>query len=236
MNYVWATATDVGLLREGNEDAMFPDSGGAGPGPFVAAVADGMGGHAAGEVASETALEASVAATGTPAERVSAANAAVVQAVIDSPMLAGMGTTLTFAEFSAEGTVAIGHVGDSRAYLHRDGNLRQITTDHSLVAELLAAGRIKPEDVRTHPQRNLVTRGIGMTQNVEVDEESADLAPGDRVLLCSDGLNAMITDEDIAAILEGSEAPEACVWALVEAANAAGGYDNITVVVVDAGP
>jgi protein phosphatase len=235
MNYVWATATHVGLLRDGNEDSMYPEAGGTGPGPFIAAVADGMGGHAAGEVASSIALEASVAASGTPQERVAAANAAVVQAVIDSPDLAGMGTTLTFAEF-AEGRVAIGHVGDSRAYLFRDGDLSQVTTDHSLVAELLAAGRIKPEDVRTHPQRNLVTRVIGMTQNVEVDVESRDLVPGDRVLLCSDGLTTMITDEAIATILEEHAAPEECVWALVESANAAGGYDNITVVVVDAGP
>ena len=236
MNYVWATATHVGLLRDGNEDSVYPDSGGSGPGPFAAAVADGMGGHAAGEVASATALAAAVATAGTPRERVIAANTAVVHAVIDDPSLAGMGTTLTFAEFSPDGALAIGHVGDSRAYLLRDGELRQITTDHSLVAELLAAGRIKPEDVHTHPQRNLVTRGIGMSQNVEVDVEHCDLIAGDRVMLCSDGLTTMVTDAAVGEILGGDGAPEERVWALVEAANAAGGYDNITVVVVDAGP
>ena len=218
MNYVWATATHVGLLRDGNEDSVYPEAGGTGSGPLIVAVADGMGGHAAGEVASQTALDA-----------------AVVQAVIDNPELAGMGTTLTFAEFGEDG-VEIGHVGDSRAYLLRDGTMTQITTDHSLVAELLAAGRIKPEDVRTHPQRNMVTRGIGMTQHVEVDVEHRDLAPGDRVLLCSDGLTTMLVDDEVAEILAGSGAPEERVWALIEAANAAGGYDNITVVVVDAGP
>ena len=118
----------------------------------------------------------------------------------------------------------------------RGGELSQITTDHSLVAELLAAGRIKPEEVHTHPQRNLVTRGIGMSRHVEVDSESLDLVPGDRVMLCSDGLTTMITDDIVAEIVGESGSPEECVWALVEAANAAGGYDNITVVVVDAGP
>ena len=236
MNYVWATATHVGLLRAGNEDSVYPASGGSGPGPLLAAVADGMGGHAAGEVASATAMAAAVAAEGHPRDRVLAANTAVVNAVIDEPSLAGMGTTLTFAEFSPDGALDIGHVGDSRAYLLRDGELSQITTDHSLVAELLAAGRIRPEDVHTHPQRNLVTRGIGMSQNVEVDVEHCDLEHGDRVLLCSDGLTTMITDGDLAAILGGEGAPEERVWALVEAANAAGGFDNITVVVVDAGP
>ena len=236
MNYVWATATHVGLLRDGNEDAVYPESGGAGPGPLVAAVADGMGGHAAGEVASRAALEAAVAATGTPRDRVAAANTAVVNAIIDEPHLAGMGTTLTFAEFSPEGLVNIGHVGDSRAYLLRDGELRQITSDHSLVAELLAAGRIRPEDVRTHPQRNMVTRAIGMSQHVEVDVEERELAAGDRVLLCSDGLTTMLTDQAVADVLGAEGAPEERVWALVEAANAAGGYDNITVVVVDVTP
>ena len=236
MNYVWATASHVGLLRGGNEDSVHPDSGGVGPGPLVVAVADGMGGHAAGDVASQTAIAAAVSAEGSPRERVVAANTAVVNAVIDEPSLAGMGTTLTLAELSPDGAIEIGHVGDSRAYLLRDGELTQITTDHSLVAELLAAGRIKPEDVRTHPQRNMVTRGIGMTQHVEVDVEQRQLAAGDRVLLCSDGLTTMLTDEALADILTRDDTPQEQVWALVEAANAAGGYDNITVVVVDAAP
>ncbi len=235
MNYLWATATHVGLLRDGNEDSVYPEGGGTGPGPFIAAVADGMGGHVAGEVASSVALEAAMAAEGRPKDRVEAANEAVVKAIMKSPRLSGMGTTLTLAEFSPDGWLDLGHVGDSRAYLYRDGGLIQVTTDHSLVAELLEAGRITPAEVRTHPQRNFVTRTIGMAQ-VEVDTESKALEPGDRVLICSDGLTTMITDDEIATHLAAADTPEEAAWALVEAANAAGGFDNITVVVVDAGP
>lgn len=235
MTYLWAVATHVGLQRTQNQDAVFPESGGKSEGPLVAAVADGMGGHAGGEVASRLALQAAIAKSGDPGDRVAAANKAVVEGVIEEPALAGMGTTLTLGAFEEDGSLNLGHVGDSRAYLLRRGELRQLTSDHTLVAELVADGRISPEDVRGHPQRNLLTRSLGMAQSIEVDVMTESLELGDRVVLCSDGLTSMVGDDDIAAIaVEG--VPEETVWNLVEAANGAGGYDNVTVVVVELQP
>ncbi len=233
MRYDWATATHVGRVRSGNEDAVFPHGAGAGEGSMLIGVADGMGGHVGGEVASRLAVEAASDVDGGVVERVKAANGAVVARALEDPNLVGMGTTLTIAEIADE-ALQIGHVGDSRAYLYRDGELRQITTDHSLIAELLAAGKITEEDVATHPQRSVVTRALGMARAVRVDHFTEELRPGDRLLLCSDGLTTMIDDAAIAGILAAEEEPEAAAWALVEAANSAGGVDNITVAVVDA--
>lgn len=233
MSYIWATATHVGRVRTGNEDSVYPEEGGSGDGPLLAVVADGMGGAVAGEIASRLAVDAAVAADGDPETRVTAANTAIVEAVIADPSLGGMGTTATLAMFEEDGTVNIGHVGDSRGYRLRGGELAQITRDHSLVAELLAAGKIEADEVRNHPQRNLVTRALGMAQRVPVDTLTEHTEAGDRILLCSDGLNGMITDEEIAEILRSDDPPEAVAWALVEAANEAGGVDNVTVVIVD---
>ncbi len=233
MRYDWATATHVGRLRSGNEDAVFPEGVGSGPGPVLVGVADGMGGHVGGEVASRLAIEAASNADGGVVERVKAANGAVVARALDDPELVGMGTTLTLAEIE-DASCEIAHVGDSRAYLYRDGELRQITTDHSLIAELLAAGRITEDDAATHPQRSVVTRALGMARAVRVDRFHEELRPGDRLLICSDGLTTMIDDDAIAAVLEAEPDAEAAAWALVEAANLAGGVDNITVAVVDA--
>lgn len=231
MNYQWATATHIGLFRTQNQDAVWPEEPGAGAGPLIAAVADGMGGHAGGEVASRLALQAAIARKGTAAQRVAAANQAVVEGVIEEPGLSGMGTTLTLAVFETDGRFDIGHVGDSRAYLQDGEELRPITTDHTLVAELVEAGRLRPDQVETHPQRNLLTRAIGMAQDLNIDTVSETLEPGSRVLLCSDGLWNMVTDDGIASILAAGP-PEDVAWNLVEAANSAGGLDNVTVVVV----
>ncbi len=233
MRYDWATATHVGRVRSGNEDAVFPADGGSGEGPVLVGVADGMGGHVGGEVASRTAIDAASSTDGDVVARVKAANGAVVARALENKELVGMGTTLTLAEIQGA-SCEIAHVGDSRAYLYRDGELHQITTDHSLIAELLASGRITEDDIATHPQRSVVTRALGMARSVRVDRFQQELRPGDRLLLCSDGLTTMIDDDAIAGVLAEERDPEAVAWALIEAANLAGGVDNITVAVVDA--
>lgn len=237
MTFIWAAATNQGRVRGHNEDTLWPSPGpkGAAAGEaeveFLAAVADGMGGHIGGEVASRLAIEAAVAAEGTPVERLLAANAAVVRTALDRPRLAGMGTTLTLAVFSP-GAVEIGHIGDSRAYLFREGALTQLTRDHSLMAEMLASGELTPEQAAVHPFRSVITRALGMESRVVVDRVACDLLPGDRLLLCSDGLTTMLADTEVTALLSRGNAA-ATAAALVEAANRAGGIDNISVVVVD---
>lgn len=236
MKYTWASATHVGLVRAGNEDSVRPTTDGSTKDPLIVAVADGMGGAVAGEVASRIAIEAAIAADTsadvTPSDRVRIGNEAVVKAISDDAGLAGMGTTLTIGLFLPTGLLEIGHIGDSRMYLYRKNQLRQLTTDHTFVAELVAMGQITAEQAATHPRRHLVTRVIG-TETVDVDETYVELEPGDRVLLCSDGLNSMLRDAAIAKILKKADAPSDAAWSLVEAANAAGGNDNTTVAVVD---
>ena len=236
MRYTWATATHVGHVREGNEDSVSPTEDGAGEGPLIVAIADGMGGHVGGEIASSLAIEAATSSPAetavAPRERVEAGNEAVVEASSGNPDLAGMGTTLTLAEFDTDGSIRIAHVGDSRLYLLRDGGLNQLTTDHTWVTEMQRRGHISEDQAATHPRRHLLTRVLGMA-GVEIDEDAVDLKPGDRVLICSDGLTTMLDDPEVADILTSAETPSDAVWALVEAANAAGGYDNTTVAVVD---
>ncbi len=236
MKYVWATGTDTGRVRDHNEDSLYPKNSGASEGPELLMVADGMGGAVGGEVASRLAVEAASqepadADIGT-ADRVIAGNEAVVLAAEEDRSLAGMGTTMTLVKLNEDGRAEFAHVGDSRAYLLRDGELEQITTDHSLVGELIALGRITKEAGRTHPHRHLVTRVLGLGP-ITVDTMVIDLQPGDRILLCSDGLTDMIEDEMIGGILGGSEGVDPTAWALIETANAAGGVDNTTVVVID---
>ncbi len=236
MRYTWASATHVGLVRTGNEDSVRPSTDGSTETPVVIAVADGMGGAVAGEVASRIAIEAAVAtgpeADMTPADRVRIGNDAVVRAVEEDYTLSGMGTTLTLGLLLPEGIAQIAHIGDSRLYLYRDDELKQMTRDHTLVADLVALGQITAEQAETHPRRNLVTRVIG-TPDVNVDEFDIELAPGDRLVLCSDGLNSMLRDHEIAEKLRTASSPSEAAWSLVEAANAAGGADNTTVAVVD---
>ena len=233
MRYSWATSTHPGLVRDHNEDSVLPDVDGNAPGPILVAVADGMGGHAAGEVASRLAIEAISDSEAAVEERVVEANRAVMEAAESRPDQLGMGTTLTAGVFAPEGTLRVGHVGDSRLYLFRGSNLVQVTRDHSLVAEYLASGAISAEEAAHHPQRNVITRALGIDWDIVVDSHTVHLRTGDRVLVCSDGLTSMVPDEDIATmLLEQSAAQPAC-WALIEAANNAGGEDNITVAVVD---
>ncbi len=234
MNFAWATRTEVGRVRDHNEDSVWPTTDGSTDEVLAVAVADGMGGHAGGEVASATALDTAMTVSGEPAMRVVAANLAVVDAARQRPRLAGMGTTLTLALLDPDGDLDIGHVGDSRAYLLRAGTLQQLTRDHSYVADLIAAGKLTPEEAETHPYRSVLTRAIGLDPTVEVDSYGIVLQSGDRILLCSDGLTSMVSDGPISEILSREDSPPAATAdALVTAANDAGGIDNITVIVID---
>lgn len=236
MNYMWATRSDPGRVRQQNEDSVLPAPGSDGTtDQLVAAVADGMGGAAGGEVASATAIAAAAAVSAEVSLRIEAANLAVVEAAGQRPRLRGMGTTLTIGIFAADGSLQIGHVGDSRAYLLREGVFTQVTTDHSFVNEMLAAGRMTAEEAEDHPYRSVLTRAVGLEPGVEVEVANLELVPGDRVLICSDGLTGMLSDEAITGLLTAHPGPIAAADALLGAANDAGGIDNISVVLVEAG-
>lgn len=232
MKYIWATATHQGMVRQNNEDSVFPDSSGESEGPAVLMVADGMGGHVAGEVASRLAVNAAASNDLEPADRVAAGNRAIREEVAREPSLEGMGTTLTLVSLEPGGTARLAHVGDSRAYLYREGDLSQITEDHTVASELAIMGQISRHEVDTHPQRHMLTRTLGLTRFVDVDETELSLEPGDRLLLCSDGLTEMVSDDQIAETIDTGTADEAA-WGLIELANDAGGVDNISVVIVD---
>lgn len=239
MKYQWATATHKGRVRANNQDSVHPTAAGSSDDGALLIVADGMGGHVAGEVASRIAIDAALGVKGETldfegdvGERVGDANAAILAEVARRPELAGMGTTITMVELHADGIGAFAHVGDSRAYLLREGLLRQLTEDHTIVNEYLRSGKITEDQAAEHPQRHMITRALGLIPDVEVDVFRLELAPGDRLLLCSDGVNGMIDDASIRDALLTPTAEEA-VWELVERANGAGGHDNVTAVVVD---
>jgi protein phosphatase len=235
MRFRWATRSDTGRVREHNEDTVWPAPGtGESGDTFLVAVADGMGGAVGGEIASATAIETATGVGGRAAIRVQAANLAVLDEATRRPRLAGMGTTLTLAIIEPDGSVELGHVGDSRAYRYREGRLEMITTDHSYVSEMIASGRLSPEDAKNHPYRSVVTRAIGLEPVVDVDITELEMEDGDRILLCSDGLTAMLDETAIAEILADHDDPGSAAEVLVEVANERGGDDNITVVVVDA--
>jgi protein phosphatase len=229
-----AGQTDTGRRRLRNEDAFICE-------PPLFAVADGMGGARAGEIAAglaAAALEEADAET-RGAEGIAAliveANRRIWERSLQDPATAGMGTTVTAALLDAHsGTVAVAHVGDSRAYRLRDGELEQLTTDHSLVAELVESGVLTPEEAERHPQRSAITRALGTEPTVDVDAFTVEAEPGDVFLLCSDGLSSMVPDDEIAAVVTeaGDDLAEAGE-ALVKAANAHGGEDNVTVVLFD---
>ncbi len=232
MRLATGSATDVGRVREGNEDGLLVDET-----MGLVAVADGMGGHQAGEVASATALEALRAAvrSGRPIrDAIVEANEAVYDKAEDNSELRGMGTTITAGTLATGGTLLIAHVGDSRAYLLRDSDLSQITDDHSLVEEMVRDGQLTPEQAAVHPQRSIITRALGIDAEVEVALYPVELQPGDRLMLCSDGLTTMVSADDIAAILRREGDPQRAARQLIDAANEAGGEDNVTAVVVDA--
>ena len=236
MTFVWATGSHRGRIRDNNEDAVYPKNAGKTAGRLVVAVADGMGGHVGGEIASRIAIEAIAKnEEGAIARRVSTANELILAEVQANPELRGMGTTLTAAELNPDRSLVIAHVGDSRAYLLRSGILEQLTSDHTVVAEYLRAGSIRPEDVATHPQRSMLTRALGLYSHIEVDVVETRTRQSDRLMICSDGLTNMIDHERLAGVL-GLGTPEEAVWTLIEAANQAGGHDNITVAIVDVGP
>jgi protein phosphatase len=223
--------SDVGRGRPENEDSFLVD-----PEHHLYAVADGMGGHRAGEVASATAIETLMAAYlggQRVDEAVEAANAAVFAKAAGDAALRGMGTTLT-AIAVRDGTALFGHVGDSRAYLMRDGAVTQVTDDHSLVEQLVREGRLTPEEAQRHPQRAIITRALGVDADVDVDTYRVDLRSGDRLLICSDGLTNMLSDDTIAVTLRRHADPQQAADTLVDMANQAGGDDNITVVILDA--
>jgi serine/threonine protein phosphatase PrpC len=224
-----AQRTDTGRQREANEDSYFSRAP-------VFVVADGMGGAQAGEVASRTAVEAfqpEVDAVGGPErylkEVVESANRQIFELAQGDTKRSGMGTTLTAALVSGD-DVSFGHVGDSRAYRFREGELTQLTNDHSLVEELRRQGKLTREQAAEHPQRSVITRALGPEPHVAVDTMTVRARPGDVFLLCSDGLTTMLSDVDVAAILGRSEDLDQAARHLVRDANDQGGRDNITVV------
>ncbi|MGH3388360.1 MAG: Stp1/IreP family PP2C-type Ser/Thr phosphatase, partial [Actinomadura sp.] len=230
----YAARSDVGMLREGNEDSAYA-------GTRLLAVADGMGGHAGGEIASAAAINAlrQLDADVPAAELLSALEHAVKQAndnlhriVEGDPALQGMGTTLTAMLWSG-GQVALVHIGDSRAYLLRNGELFQITHDHTLVQSLVDEGRISIDEAAVHPQRSLLLRALDGRGEVDPDLSLREARVGDRYLLCSDGLSGVVSAETIHQVMTSVGDPEQAVRQLIDLANRGGGPDNITCVVAD---
>jgi serine/threonine protein phosphatase PrpC len=225
--------TDTGRKRRLNEDSFVVA-------PPLFAVADGIGGANAGEIASNLAVDTLREESGdeSAGERlvvslIQEANRRVYQRQSDDATASGMGTTMTVA-LVEDGVVRIGHVGDSRAYLYRDGELRQLTEDHSLVGELVRSGKISAEEADTHPQRSVITRALGTDPDVDVDTITVEAQPGDLFLLCSDGLYSMVGTDKILDVLERRRNDlDAAAKELIGAANKRGGDDNITVVAFD---
>ena len=224
--------SDPGRRRRRNEDAYVAE-------PPLFAIADGMGGAQAGEVASGLAaavlqepLEDGVDDEERVAALIQEANRRVFQRSTEDAATSGMGTTMTVALVdSGSGTIAFGHVGDSRAYRVRAGELEQLTDDHSLVGELVRSGRLSPEEAEQHPQRSVITRALGTEPDVDVDTFTVDAEPDDVYLLCSDGLTDMVSPREIlSVVVEATGDLDEAARGLVEAANAGGGEDNITVV------
>jgi protein phosphatase len=241
-----AGLSDIGRCRQTNQDQFLLDRA-----LGIYAIADGMGGHAAGEVASRMAvdvLRASVqerldaqVAPWTPAEAaellrtaLNEGNRRICESMLSRAEWRGMGTTMVALLVVGDRAI-VGHVGDSRAYLLRDGRLRQLTSDHSWVNEQVKLGLLTREQAQRHPMRNIVTRALGNQSRVEVDVSEEVLRPGDLLALCSDGLNGMLSDDEIReALVSHGASPHAACRALVDRANARGGEDNVTVIVVAA--
>jgi serine/threonine protein phosphatase PrpC len=231
----YAVRSDVGLLREGNEDSAYA-------GPHLLAIADGMGGHAAGEVASSVAISALTDLDRDDvlvdhmidalAAAVAEANSTLHEMSVEDPSVEGMGTTLTALLWSGA-TVAVCHIGDSRAYLLRDGDFRQITRDHTLVQSLVDDGRLSPAQAATHPQRSLVMRALQSGTEAEPDLSILEAIRGDRYLLCSDGLSDVVSEETLHKALMRYADRDQAVTQLIELAIRGGGPDNITCIVAD---
>ena len=226
--------TDCGKVRTSNQDGYLLSEG-------LYAVADGMGGHRGGETASRIALETLEKALkgGQPnfarlLRGLEAANRRVWETGRGNPALEGMGTTLEVL-WENGNQLLLGHVGDSRIYRLRSGHLEQLTEDHSMVYEMIKKGLLTPELARTHPYRNVITRALGTDARLEPDLSSEALLPGDRYLLCSDGLHGLVEEETLCRILQDARLPEYAAECLVEAALEAGGTDNVTALVCFSG-
>jgi protein phosphatase len=235
MKLKWGASTDVGMVRQQNEDSFLAEE-------TLFVVADGMGGHNAGEVASAlavTTLKAGARLGIDDAEvfreLVQQANSAIYTASLDDSTQSGMGTTVTALSIveGEEPRVLVANVGDSRAYLWRSGALSRLSVDHSYVQELVNEGIITPEAARVHPRRNIVTRALGIDRSVMVDVFTHFVRTGDRIVLCSDGLVDEVADNEIARVLGQHTDPQETAEALVMVANTNGGRDNTTVIVVD---
>ena len=235
-----AARTDIGMIRAGNEDNFYAD---ANPFRGLFIVADGMGGHAAGEVASEMAVQIVTrelvgvrtandqAVIDRVAQSLRTANQAIFNRTLQEVDKQGMGTTASVL-LLAGGHYLIGQVGDSRVYLLRDGQLRQITKDHSYVQEQVDAGFLTPEQARYHPYSNVITRCVGASESVEPDVYVGEARAGDVFLVASDGLTGMVDDKRLQQLLSSGAAPRRVVDALIAEANGRGGLDNITAVLV----
>jgi serine/threonine protein phosphatase PrpC len=237
-----AGASDVGRVRTGNEDAFLMDEE---RGVFL--VADGMGGHAAGEIASAIATKA---VGGTLLEGVDrglaaddlalsmvesfrAADRAIAEHVATHPETLGMGTTVTAMVLCRDGTYRMGHIGDSRAYLMREGQMAQLSRDHTWVQREVDEGRLTPSAARKHRYSHILTRALGAQPSDDPELSGGELCPGDRLLLCSDGLTGMVTDRALGRILKDGGTPEERVQLMIDTANRRGGRDNITAVIID---
>lgn len=241
MNLRVAALSDTGRVRSGNEDALLVR-----PDKRLFAVADGMGGHVAGEVASALAVETVDAAVSSPADEstqdladrlaavVRTANGRIMERGRDAPETRGMGTTLTVLAFPAGdgSTGAVAHIGDSRMYRLRADRLELLTRDHTWVQDQIDAGRLAPDQARAHPYANVLSRVLGLPE-IEVETDVVDVATGDLLLLCTDGLTAMLDEPAITAILTGTEDIDEAAERLVGEANALGGVDNVTVILIE---
>ncbi len=232
----FAAATDTGVVRATNQDALHVDN-------QIAIIADGMGGHAAGEVASEIAVNivredfARSGAVEGLHEAIEKANLAIIKDANSNPERFGMGTTVIAVGITYDiegiGSPTLFNVGDSRAYQLRDGALRQLSEDHSVAEEWVRMGRLTPEEALTHPRRHQLTRALGVEEKLDIDVLSLDVHVGDRILLCSDGLSNELTSEEIARIASSPVSLDDAVAELVDGAKRAGGNDNISVVLLE---
>jgi protein phosphatase len=232
----YAAATDIGLVRQTNQDALYADD-------KLAIIADGMGGHAAGEIAAAMSIDlvregfrASPSVEGL-VEAIQSANSAVLDDARDNPEHFGMGTTIIAIglTYDLDNMVVptLVHVGDSRAYQLRDGALRQLSEDHSVAEEWVRMGRLTPEEAAVHPRRHQLTRGVGVEDTIAIDVTSVNAAAGDRLLLCSDGLSNELDADTLARLASAPNGLEMAVESLVSAAKVAGGRDNISVILLE---
>ncbi len=239
--------SDIGLMRKINEDALYFQKQSVKGKPFICVIADGMGGHNAGEIASRMAVTQMVEFYKNEMININCSINRYISLINEgfasvnknifiesacNKKYSGMGTTL-IVTLIIDKTMIVGHVGDSRVYFIRDGNIKKITTDHSYVAELVKNGTIKPEEANSHPQKNLITRAVGTEQEIKVDINTLDLKNGDYILMCTDGLSNMIKEEEIINTVLLDKGLEDKCNILIKTANEKGGHDNATVIIIE---